>query len=111
MSNLQIVTDFQKMNMSIKGHLFPIPRILDTMQKLERFESAMALDLSQDFYTIPLDKQIQKICTMVTLWGKYAHMRMPMGIACKPDMFQLIMTEILGDLNYILVYNDNVLCL
>ena len=71
----------------------------------------MTLDLSQGFYTIPLDKESQKICTTVTLWRKYVRMRMPMGIACASDIFKSIMTEILGDLDYVLIYINNVLCL
>ena len=109
--DLQIVTDFRKMNESIKQHLFPILKIIDTMQDLNKFKSETALDLSQGFYTIPLDKESQKICTTVTPWGKYAHLRMPMGIASAPDMFQSIMNEILGDLPYVLVYINDVLCL
>ena len=34
-----------------------------------------------------------------------------MGIACAPDMFQSIMTELLGDLSYVLVYIDDILIL
>jgi hypothetical protein len=32
-----------------------------------------------------------------------------MGIACAPDIFQSIMMEILGHLDYVLVYIDNIL--
>jgi hypothetical protein len=32
-----------------------------------------------------------------------------MGIACAPDIFQSIMMEILGDLDYVLVYIDDIL--
>ena len=87
--DLQIITDFGKMNESIEQHPFPIPKKLDTMQTLNKFKSATALDLSQGFYTIPLDKESQKICTTVTPWRKYAHLRMPMGIACAPNIFQV----------------------
>ena len=90
MKDLQIVTDFHKMNEVTKRHPFPLAHIIVVMQKLECFKSAMALDLLQGFYTILLDKESQKICTTVTPWGTYAYARMPMGIACAPDMFQLI---------------------
>ena len=60
---------------------------------------------------IPLSKESQKICTTVTQFGKYAYQKLPMGIACTPDMFQSIMTELLGDLSYVLVYIDDVLIL
>ena len=65
--------------------------------------------MSQGFYTIPLDEESQKICRMVTPWGKYAHLRMPMGVVCTPVMFQSIMNEILGDLPYVLIYIDDIL--
>ena len=72
---------------------------------------ATALDLSQGFYTIPLDKESQKICMTVTQFEKYAFQHMPMGITCAPDMIQSIMMELLGDFVYVLVYIDDVLIL
>ena len=107
--DLQIVTDFWKMNKAIEREPFPIPRVLDIMHKLGKFKSVTALDLSQGFYTIPLDEESQKICTTVTPWGKYAYLQMPMGIACAPDMFQLIMNDMFGDLDYVLFYIDDIL--
>ena len=99
------------MNENIKRHPFPLPRIFYQLQKLEQFESATALDLSQGFYTIQLDEASQKVCTTVLPWGKYAYTRMPMGVACAPDMFQSLMMDLLGHLPYVLVYIDDVLCL
>ena len=32
-----------------------------------------------------------------------------MGVACAPDIFQSIMMEILGDLDFVLVYIDDIL--
>ena len=34
-----------------------------------------------------------------------------MGIACAPDIFQSIMMDFLGDLDYVLVFIDNILLL
>lgn len=34
-----------------------------------------------------------------------------MGIACPPDIFQSIMLDFLDDLDYVLVYIDNILLL
>ena len=81
------------------------------MQQLERFESATALDLLQGFYTIPLDEESQLICATVFPWGKYCYTRMPMGVASAPDAFQSIMMELLGDLDFVLVYIDDILCI
>ena len=32
-----------------------------------------------------------------------------MGIACAPDIFQSIMMDLVGDLDYVLVYIDDIL--
>ena len=45
--------------------LFLLPRIDETLQKLEKFKSATVLDLSLGFYMIPLDKETQKICSNI----------------------------------------------
>ena len=51
------------------------------------------------------------MCTTILPWGKYAYKRLPMGIACAPDIFQSIIMDLLGDLDYVLVYIDNILLL
>ena len=99
------------MNACIERYPFPLPRIIDQLQQLERFESATALDLSQGFYTIPLDEEAQRICTTILPWGKYSYTRMPMGVACAPDMFQSIMNGLLGHLDYVLIYINDILVL
>ena len=97
------------MNLAIERKPFPLPRIGETIQRLERFLSATALDLSQGYYSIPICKQSQKICTIILPWGKYAYQRLPMGVACAPDIFKSIMMDLLGDLDYVLVYIDDIL--
>jgi hypothetical protein len=78
------------------------------LQKLEKFKSATALDLSLGFYTIPLDEESKKLCSTILPWGKYSYERMPMGVACAPSMFQAVMCEVLQGLD-VLVYIDDVL--
>ena len=107
--DIRILTDFRKMNAAIQRKPFPLPRIGETIQRLQKFKSATALDLSQGYYSIPICNKSQKICTTVLPWGKYAYKRLAMGIACAPDIFQSIMMELLGDLDYVLVYIDDIL--
>ena len=108
-SDIRIVTDLRKMNTWIQRKPFPLPRIGEQLQKLDKFKGATALNLSQGFYTIPLDEKNQKICTMLLPWGKYAFLRLPMGVASAPDTFQGVMMNLLGHLKYVLVYIDDVL--
>ena len=85
-----------------------ITTINESLQKIEKFKSATAINLSQGYYSIPLNKRSQKICTTILPWGKYSYKRLPMGIACAPDIFQSIMMDLLGDLDYVLVYIDDI---
>ena len=82
-----------------RSRSFPLPRINETLQKLERFKSSTALDLSLGFYSISLDEESKKIYSTILPWGKYSYQRMPMGVSCALSMFQLIMIEILRDLD------------
>ena len=46
---------------------------------------------------------------MILPWGKYQYLRLPMGIANSPDVFQSIMMDILGELEYTRTYIDDIL--
>ena len=58
------------------------------MQELEGVQYATALDLNMGYHTIRLDPGSQDIYTIITSWGKFKYLRLPMGIMCAPDIFQ-----------------------
>ena len=92
--DIRILTGFRKLNERIERKPFPLLRIGEAIQKLENFKSATALDLSQGFYSIPINENNQKLATTVLPWGKCAYKRLTIGIACAPDIFQSIMMEL-----------------
>jgi hypothetical protein len=53
---------------------------------MDGFTFATALDLNMGYYTIRLDPD--SLCTIIFPWGKYSYFRLPMGVACSPDIFQ-----------------------
>ena len=63
------------------------------------------------YYTIRLDPDASKICTIILPWGKYSYLRLPMGIACSPDIFQAKMSELMGTLEFVRTYIDDLLCI
>ena len=81
------------------------------MQKLQGFTFATALDLNMGYYTIRLDPDAQKICTIILPWGKYQYLRLPMGLSCAPDIFQEKMSELMVGLEFARTYLDDLLCL
>ena len=81
------------------------------LQDIEGFTYATSLDLNMGYYTIRLDPNAQKICTIVLPWGKYLYMHLPMGIAGSPDIFSEKILGLIESLEFIHAYLDDLLTL
>jgi hypothetical protein len=79
------------------------------MQELEEFAYATYLDLNMGYYTIRFDPYVQKLRAIVTLFGKYQYVRLPMGISCSPDIFQEQISDLMQHLNCVRTYLDDLL--
>jgi hypothetical protein len=78
---------------------------------MEGFSYATVLDLNKGYYTIRLDPDASKICTIIFPWGKYSYKRLPMGIAGSPDIFQGKISELMESLEFVRAYLDDLLCI
>jgi len=63
------------------------------------------------YYTVAIGLGSRDLTTIVTEFGKYRYKRLPMGLSCAPDMFQSKINELLGDLDSVQAYIDDVLIL
>ena len=73
--SVRFISDFRRLNTMLKRKPYPIPKIQDMLQKLEGFQYATSLDLNMGYYTIRLNPDAQKLCTVVVPWGKYKHQK------------------------------------
>ncbi len=71
------------------------------LQELESSTYANALDLIFGYYTIRLDPQASKMCTIIFRWGKYSYLRLLMGFAGSADIFQSEMGNLMASLEYV----------
>ena len=101
--SVRFLTDFRQVNQRLVRKPYPLPKILDIMQTLEGFTYATTLDLNMGYYTIKLDSDAQKVCTIVTPYGKYSYQRLPMGVMAAPDIFQSKMSDLIDGLEYVRV--------
>ncbi len=92
------LSDFRELNKRLVRTPFPIPKISMLLQEIEGFSFATALELNMGYYTIRLDPDASKICTIIFPWGKYSYKRLPMSIAGSPDIFQGKMSELMESL-------------
>ncbi len=105
------LSNFWEVNKRLIRKPFPIPKISMVLQELEGFTFTTALDLNMGYYTIRLDPDASRICTVISPWGKYSYKRLLMGIAGSPDIFQSKILELMEDLEYVRAYLDDLLCM
>ncbi len=108
---VHFLSDFWEVNKRLVRTPFPIPKISTVLQEIERFSYAIALDLTMGYYTVRLDPDASKICTIIFPWGKHSYKRLPMGIAGSPDIFQGKMSELMKTLEYVRAFLDDLLCI
>lgn len=106
---VRFLSDFREVNKRLIRKPFPMPKISQVLQELEGFTYATQLDLNMGYYTIRLDPDASRICTIVLPWGKYSYKRLPMGISGSPDIFQAKMSDLMAELEYVRTYIDDLL--
>jgi hypothetical protein len=108
--SVRFISDFRELNKRIKRKPYPLPKIQDLLLKLEGFQYATSLDLNMGYYHIELSPASKQLCTIVLPWGKYEYQRLPMGLCNSPDIFQEKMSTLMGDLDYVRTYIDDLIC-
>ncbi len=100
---VQQISDFRELNKRIKRQIYPLPRIRSGYYFFTK------LDISMQYITFALDEASQNLCVIVTPFGKYKYLRLPMGIKQSPDIAQQIMEDVLRNVHDAEVYINNIL--
>ena len=67
------------------------------------------IDLNQGFYQIPVAKSDQHLTSFVILNQQFEFTRMPFGLSNAPRTFQSAMLDMLGNLDFVKIYLDDIL--
>jgi hypothetical protein len=107
---VQLLSDFREVNKRLVRKHFPLPKKISTVfQEIKGFSYATTLGLNMGYYTIRLDPDASRVCTIIFSWGKYSYKRLPTSIASSPDIFQSKMSELMVALEFLKMYLDNLL--
>ena len=63
---MRFIIDYRSINHELARNPYPLPRIGDTMQNMEVFQYATALDINMGYYTIKLLAASQNMTRIVT---------------------------------------------
>jgi hypothetical protein len=66
-------SNFQEVPKGQLGNPCQFPKISMVLHELKEFSYETALDLNLDYYTIRLDEDTSKICTIILYWGLISH--------------------------------------
>ena len=91
--------------------MYPLPRIGETIKKLEVFQYATALDLNRWYYTIRISTASQDITRIVTELGKLRYNSLPMGMWSSGYIFQAKADATIGDIEGVKTHINDVLVL
>ena len=88
-----------------------MPKVEDIFSKLNGVKYFTTLDLHAGYHHKPLDESSAPQIAFNSPFGKYEYVKVPFGLPQAPAYFQELMTEILKDFNFAIVYLDDIIIL
>ena len=108
---LRLCIDFRKLNDITLKDSFPLPRIDDTLNKLNGAKFFTTLDLESGYWQIELDEASKEKTAFIVEDNLFQFKRMAMGLCNAPATFQRTMNFVLRDVlgKKALVYLDDII--
>ena len=105
----RLCIDYRKLNQKTVTSHWPIPRILDILDKISKSKWFTTLDLKHGYWQVRLHPNSMDKAAFITEHGVYAPTRLPFGLKNAPSEFSRIMQMILGNLTgFVEIYLDDV---
>ncbi|GFY18948.1 retrovirus-related Pol polyprotein from transposon 17.6 [Trichonephila clavipes] len=100
--------DYRKSNETTRTELYPIPNIEQRVETVAAAKFITLIDLTKDYWQIPLSPRAQRIAAFATSFGVYRPLWMSFGQNA-PYYFSKMMNEILsGCEKYVTPYLDDI---
>ena len=107
----RFLTDFRRINECCTKVVFPLPRIEDSIQKLENPRFFSSMDLTKGFWQVPIHPDDRKFFAFSTENMHLEYLVAPMGAKNSPSYLSLLMQLVLRGLpvQHVISYLDDIL--
>lgn len=105
---LRMCMDYRPLNLRIIDHRGNMPDINTLFTQFKGKKRISTLDLKSGYWHIKLNPKHTHLTAFLTPWGLYEWTRLPFGIKTAPLIFQAVMREIFKDMDFVLVYLDDI---
>ena len=107
----RFLTDFRRINEKCNKMVYPLPRIEDSIQKLDSPQFFTTLDLTKGFWQIPIHPDDRKYFAFSTETMHLEYLVAPMGAKNSPSVLSALMQLVLRGLppQHVISYLDDIL--
>ncbi|UYV84257.1 K02A2.6-like, partial [Cordylochernes scorpioides] len=105
---IRICVDLTKLNQYIRRENYPLPATEHILGQLGNAWYFSKLDANSGFWQFGLAKESQKLTTFITPFGRFFFKRIPFGITSAPEIFQGKMTQLLGKIEGVVCFMDDI---
>ena len=101
--------DYRRLNNITEPDHYPLPNIQDITSFLSGARIFSKLDLTKGYYQVPLNPDDIPKTAITTPFGTYTFNYSCFGLRNAGATFQRLMDDIFGDLDFVVVYIDDIL--
>ncbi|UYV81475.1 K02A2.6-like, partial [Cordylochernes scorpioides] len=105
---IRICVDLTKLNQYIRRENYPLPATEHILGQLGNTCYFSKLDANSGFWQFGLAKESQKLTTFITPFGRFFFKRIPFGKTSAPEIFQRKMTQLLGKIEGVVCFMDDI---
>ena len=101
--------DYRKLNVATADDRCPLPHIPSFSEVTHGATVFSVLDLVRGYHQIPMSEEDVKKTAIITPFGLNEFLRMPFGLKNTAQAFQRLMNGVLGGMDRVFVYLDDIL--
>ena len=107
--SLRITADYRMTNKQIESSTYNLPRISTILEEMKSAKYFSTIDIRSAFHQIAIHEDSWDITAFSTPFGTYSTRVIPQGLKVSPQFFSQTIYEIMGDIENLKLYLDDLL--